>query len=124
MSRIRSKDTKPELAVRKYLFALGYRYRLHDKKLPGKPDIVFPKYKTVVFVHGCFWHAHQNCRYAVMPKSNTDYWTKKISGNITRDLASGEKLYKLGWKRIVLWECELHKSNFEVAMTRLIKQLQ
>lgn len=124
MSRIRSKNTKPELMVRKYLHAFGFRYRLHDRSLPGKPDLVLPKYKTAVFVHGCFWHSHQNCRYAVMPKSNTEYWTKKISGNVTRDQGVSVKLSELGWKQIVLWECDLRKLNFESTMLKLIKQLQ
>lgn len=118
MSRIRSKDTKPEMAVRKYLFAHGFRYRLHDKKLPGKPDIILPKYKTVIFVHGCFWHAHENCRYAVMPKSNTEYWTKKISGNGSRDFSARIKLLEAGWKIIVLWECDLRKLNFDFTMSQ------
>lgn len=124
MSRIRSKDTKPEMAVRKHLFAQGFRYRLHDKKLPGKPDIVLPKYKTVIFIHGCFWHAHENCRYAVMPKSNTEYWTKKISKNISRDLSAIENLKNLEWKEIVLWECELRKPSFELTMENLVAKLR
>lgn len=124
MSRIRSKDTKPEMAVRKYLFAHGFRYRLHDKKLPGKPDIILPKYKTVIFVHGCFWHAHENCRYAVMPKSNTEYWTKKISGNGSRDFSARIKLLEAGWKIIVLWECDLRKLNFDFTMEQLMIQLR
>jgi len=124
MSRIRSKNTKPELAVRKYLFAHGFRYRLHDKKLPGKPDIILPKYKTVLFVHGCFWHAHENCRYAIMPKSNTDYWTGKISGNVSRDFSSSKKLLDTGWKIIVIWECNLRKLNFDFTMEQLMVQLR
>lgn len=124
MSRIRSKDTKPELAVRKWLFARGFRYRLHDKKLPGKPDIIFTKYKTVIFVHGCFWHAHENCRYAVVPKSNTEYWIGKISGNVNRDFLSMKKLAELGWKIIVIWECNLRKLNFEFTMEHLMVQLR
>lgn len=124
MSRIRSKNTKPELAVRKYLYARGFRYRLHDSRLPGKPDIVLRKYKTAIFVHGCFWHSHENCRYAVMPKSNNEYWTKKISGNVARDQDAGLKLSELGWKQIMLWECDLRKLNFESTMSKLIKQLK
>src|SRR6185312_12524465 len=103
MAAIKGKNTKPEMLVRKFLHANGYRYRLHDKKLPGKPDIILPKYKTVIFVHGCFWHAHENCRYAVMPKSNTEYWTGKISGNVSRDFAAKKKLLEIGWKIIVVW---------------------
>jgi len=124
MSRIRSKNTKPELTLRKYLFAHGFRYRLHDKKLPGKPDIILPKYKTVIFVHGCFWHAHENCRYAVMPKSNIEYWTGKISGNVSRDFSARKKLLELGWQIIVIWECSLRKLNFEFTMEQLMVQLR
>ena len=119
MSRIRSKDTRPEMLVRKYLFARGFRYRLHDSRLPGKPDLVLRKYHTVIFIHGCFWHAHENCRYAVMPKSNTSYWQVKIAGNTARDAAADEKLTALGWKIIVIWECRLKKSLAEAALDAL-----
>lgn len=105
MSRIRSKDTKPEMLVRKYLFSQGFRYRLHDKKLPGKPDIVLPKYKTVIFVHGCFWHGHANCKYYVVPKTRTDWWLEKINKNLANDKKAIKELKKAGWRVINVWEC-------------------
>lgn len=111
MSRIRSENSKPEELVRKYLFSKGLRYRKNVKTLPGKPDIVFSKYKIVVFVNGCFWHGHQNCRYFVMPKSNTEYWDKKIDNNIKRDKLVYEQLCDLGWMVLVVWECELKKDK-------------
>ncbi len=106
MSRIRSKNTKPEMRVRSFLHKNGYRFRLHRKDLPGKPDIVLPKYKTAIFVHGCFWHQHNNCKNASMPKSNRDFWKKKFNSNIQRDLNNQAKLRELGWQVIVIWECE------------------
>lgn len=109
MSRVRSKDTKPELAVRKFLHAAGFRYRLHDKKLPGKPDIVLPKYKTVIFVHGCFWHGHEGCQYFIVPKTRTEWWLRKISGNTEKDVQAEALLHSLGWHVITLWECQLKK---------------
>ena len=111
MSRIRSINSKPEEMVRKYLFSKGLRYRKNIKTLPGKPDIVLRKYKTVVFVNGCFWHGHENCRYFVMPKSNTEYWEKKIRRNIERDVSVYKKLSELGWNVIIIWECELKKDK-------------
>ncbi len=123
MSRIRSKDTRPELLVRKYLFKAGFRFRLHNKNLPGKPDIILPKYKTVILIHGCFWHGHPGCRYAVSPKSNTEYWSIKLSGNSIRDAKNQEGLKNMGWKVIVIWECELKKECFLKTMTSLITQL-
>ena len=111
MSRIRSINSKPEEMVRKYLFSKGLRYRKNIKTLPGKPDIVLKKYKTVVFVNGFFWHGHENCRYFVMPKSNTEYWEKKIRRNIERDVSVYKKLSELGWNVIIIWECELKKDK-------------
>lgn len=111
MSRIRSKDTKPELLVRKFLFANGFRYRLHDKKLPGKPDIVLPKYKTVIFVNGCFWHGHKNCKYFVIPKTRTEWWITKIKINSSNDLRNIKAIRKEGWKVINLWECQTKKGS-------------
>lgn len=111
MSRIKSKDTKPEEIVRKYLFAHGFRYRKNDKRLPGTPDIVLPKYKTVIFVNGCFWHGHKQCRYFVIPKSNTKFWVDKINKNIDRDATNIDKLILLGWNVITVWECELKKDK-------------
>lgn len=110
MSRIRSKDTKPELIVRSMLHRLGYRFTVNgpkNKKLPGKPDIVLPKYKTVIFVHGCFWHRHRNCKYATLPKTRTEWWKTKLEGNVARDRRQRRELKKLGWRVIVVWECEL-----------------
>lgn len=109
MSQIRSTNSKPEVTVRKYLFSKGLRYRKNVKDLPGKPDLVFPKYKTVVFVNGCFWHAHQGCSRFVMPKSNTEYWSTKIARNAERDAENYAKLKDLGWNILVVWECELKK---------------
>lgn len=107
MSRIRGKDTKPEELVRKYLFSQGFRYRKNDARLPGKPDIVLPKYKTVIFVNGCFWHAHEGCKYFVWPKNNADFWKKKIESNVMRDTKNYQLLEKLGWRVLTVWECEL-----------------
>jgi len=107
MSRIRSKDTKPEMAVRRFLFAHGFRYRIHVKALPGKPDIVLRKYKTVIFVNGCFWHGHEDCSLCSVPKTNTDYWKKKIERNKERDLKERIRLRFMGWHVILLWECQL-----------------
>lgn len=113
MSRIRSTNSKPEELVRRYLFSKGLRYRKNVKTLPGKPDIVLSKYKTIVFVNGCFWHAHQGCRYFVMPKSNTEYWNEKIDSNIKRDKLVYKQLSEAGWNVIIVWECELKKAKRE-----------
>lgn len=113
MSKIRSTGTKPEDMVRKYLFSKGLRYRKNVKALPGKPDIVLPKYKTIVFVNGCFWHGHNGCKYFVMPKSNTEYWESKIDSNIARDQRTYDSLSALGWNVLVIWECELKKDKRE-----------
>ena len=120
MSHIRSKDTSIELKVRKYLFSLGYRYRVNYKKLPGKPDIVFTKKKIAIFIHGCYWHGHNcNSRYAHISKSNTNYWNTKIQRNQERDKRNIEQLEKDGWKVIVLWECEI-KEDFEKVIKILL----
>lgn len=116
MSRIRNKSTKPEELVRKYLFSKGYRYRKNDSRLPGKPDIVLPKYKTAIFVNGCFWHGHEGCRYFVWPKDNAEFWEAKISGNIERDQRTYTHLKELGWRVVIIWECELKK---DIAMQTL-----
>ena len=105
MSKIRSKDTRPEMIVRKLLHAAGYRYRLHSKDLPGKPDLVLPKYRTVIFVHGCFWHQHKGCSFAATPKSNVGYWSEKLASNRLRDAESTAILLKSGWRVLVVWEC-------------------
>lgn len=108
MSKISSKDTKPEILVRKFLFSKGFRYRINVKTLPGKPDIVLPKYKTIIFVNGCFWHGH-NCKKGKLPSSNTDFWKEKISNNKSRDAKNSDLLVKLGWKVIIIWQCEISK---------------
>lgn len=123
MSLIRSTDTKPEALVRKYLFSHGFRYRKNDKKLPGKPDIVLPKYKTVIFVNGCFWHMH-GCSRSRLPKSNLEYWKPKIDKNIERDRIVRSKLSELGWNVIVVWECELKKKNFDNRMEKLCSEIR
>lgn len=107
MSQIRSKNTKSEELVRKYLFSKGFRYRKNDERLPGKPDIVLPKYRTVIFINGCFWHAHKNCKYFVWPKNNAEFWKKKIEGNVIRDEKNYKLLEDLGWNVFPVWECEL-----------------
>lgn len=122
MSQIRCKNTKPELVVRKYLFAKGFRYRLHVKDLPGKPDIVLPKYRITIFVHGCFWHGHEECKYFVMPKTKTKWWTDKINGNKVNDKKALEALKKLGWKVVTIWECELKNAKAEKTLLSLIKK--
>ena len=107
MAAIKGKDTKPEMMVRKYLFSRGLRFRIQVRKLPGRPDIVLPKYKTVIFVDGCFWHGHEGCRYYRLPKSNVDFWKAKIERNIARDARSETELKELGWRVIRVWECDI-----------------
>ncbi len=110
MAGIQGKNTKPELLVRKYLHSLGLRFRLHAKELPGKPDLVFPKYKAAVFVHGCFWHRHAGCKYATTPNSREQFWTNKLSENVARDSYQIAALKGLGWRVFVVWECELRNN--------------
>ena len=116
MSQIKGKNTKPEERVRRYLFSHGFRYRKNVSNLPGKPDIVLPKYKTCIFVNGCFWHKHEGCKYFVWPKNNAEFWKKKITGNVERDLRQQNELRLLGWKVVVIWECELKKDRFNETM--------
>jgi DNA mismatch endonuclease, patch repair protein len=123
MSQIKGKNTKPEIMVRKFLFSNGFRYRLHDKKLPGKPDIVLSKYRTVVFVNGCFWHGHEGCRYFVIPKTRTEWWTNKIVQNKKSDSENYTKLIDLGWKVITIFECKLRKEFRKVTLNELITNL-
>lgn len=118
MSKISSKNTKPEEKVRKYLFSQGYRYRKNVKILPGSPDIVLPKYRTIIFVHGCFWHRHEGCKYFVWPKSNEDYWRNKIELNVKRDQKNILDLEASGWQVIVIWECEIRKMNISAKMSQ------
>lgn len=115
MAKVRGRDTKPELAVRRRLHALGYRYRLHDKKLPGSPDLVFPSRRKAVFVHGCFWHMHECCALARMPKSRLEFWRPKLEGNRARDAAKVGRLRDLGWDVMTVWECELRDMDTLVA---------
>lgn len=107
MRKVRQKDTSAELAVRKLLFALGYRYRLHDRRLPGTPDVVFPSRKKIIFVHGCFWHGHENCPKARLPKSNIEYWSTKVANNILRDTQVQEELRQQGWGVLIVWQCQI-----------------
>ena len=124
MSQIHGKDTKPEELVRKFLFSQGFRYRKNDARLPGKPDIVLPKYKTAIFVNGCFWHKHEGCKYFVWPKNNAVFWKEKITGNIIRDQENYEKLRYLGWRIITIWECELRPHNRESTLNSVINELK
>lgn len=125
MAAIKGKDTKPEILVRKFLFSKGLRYRLNNRKLPGSPDIVLKKYKTVIFVDGCFWHGHEGCKYFRLPKSNTPFWEAKITRNIERDKETTQALTALGWKVISIWECELrNKSNREAALNKLFNDIK
>lgn len=123
MSKIAGKDTKPEQLVRKYLFSKGFRYRKNDKRLPGSPDLVLPKYKTVIFVNGCFWHGHKGCKYFVWPKNNAEFWRKKIESNIARDERNQSQLENLGWNVLIIWECELRSKNREATLTILEDKL-
>lgn len=123
MSLIHGKDTKPEILVRRYLFSRGLRFRKNDKRLPGHPDIVFPKYKTVVFVHGCFWHGHEGCKYFVMPKSNVEFWQNKIHTNIERDAVITKMLSDSGWTVLTVWECELKPKSREQTLSFLYSSI-
>ncbi|MCB0485286.1 MAG: DNA mismatch endonuclease Vsr [Flavobacteriaceae bacterium] len=124
MSRIKGKDTKPEILVRKFLFSQGFRYRLHDKKLPGKPDLVFPKYKKVVFIHGCYWHGHDGCKYFVLPKTRTEWWLNKINENKKRDEKNIAELKNNMWQSVIVWECEIKPDKREKTLKKLIKELK
>jgi len=123
MSQIKDKNTKPEMLVRKYLFSKGFRYRLHDKKLPGKPDIVLPKYNTVIFIHGCFWHGHEDCKYFVIPKSRTEWWTEKITKNKENDNKHITSLKAKGWKVLIIWECQLKKNVMDNSLIYLLGKI-
>lgn len=123
MAAVRSKDTKPEIIVRKYLWGHGFRYRLNHPRLPGKPDIVLTKYRTCVFVNGCFWHGHEGCRFFVMPKSNSEFWVRKIARNRERDSEVQQKLSDMGWHSITLWECQLKPAKREKYLESLAQTL-
>ncbi|WP_345081733.1 very short patch repair endonuclease [Nemorincola caseinilytica] len=124
MSKIKGRDTKPEILVRKFLFSRGFRYRIHCKKLPGKPDIVLTKYRTVILVNGCFWHAHNGCRLNKIPRSNVEFWTNKLQSNMQRDKENEKGLEKLGWKVITIWECQLRKPHLEQTLVAVISVLK
>jgi DNA mismatch endonuclease (patch repair protein) len=123
MSQISGKDTKPEMIVRKFLHANGFRYRLHVKELPGKPDLVLPKYNTVIFVHGCFWHVHEDCKYFKIPQTRSEWWKEKLYGNKERDEKKIEELKEMGWKVIVVWECDLKSKKRKQRLVNLINEL-
>lgn len=123
MRNVKSTNTKPEIIVRKYLFANGLRFRLHNKKLVGKPDITLKKYNTIVFVNGCFWHGHSKCKIYTMPKSNVKFWNSKIETNIERDKGNIRELKRLGWKILIIWECELKNSQRFKMLNTLVKKI-
>lgn len=124
MSKIRGRETKPEELVRKFLFFKGFRYRINDKRYPGKPDIVLPKYHTIIFIHGCFWHGHENCKAAKLPETNAEFWRKKLSDNEVRDRKNIEKLRNKCWNVIVIWQCEIkNKNNRDERLELLIDEI-
>lgn len=123
MSRVKGKNTKPEILVRKYLFSQGFRFRLHNKSLPGKPDIILKKYNTIIFINGCFWHGHNNCKYYKIPKTRTEWWTDKINRNIANDKRAESLLIGLSWKVIKVWGCEL-KSKQKETLDELVKTVR
>lgn len=124
MSKIKAINTKPESIVRHYLFSQGFRYRKNDKRYPGTPDIVLPKYKTVIFVNGCFWHGHEGCKYFIWPKDNAEFWKSKIQANIARDLKQRQQLGAMGWHIITIWECQLRKKQREVTLDALREEVK
>ncbi|MDN4028679.1 very short patch repair endonuclease [Chryseobacterium gambrini] len=125
MSKISSTETKPEILVRKYLFAQGFRFRKNDKRLPGKPDVVLPKYKTVIFIHGCFWHGHPECKKSKLPETRKEFWEKKISKNIIRDSDNYDELKNLGWNIVIIWECDINnKAKREIIFSKLLIALK
>ncbi|MCY1660388.1 very short patch repair endonuclease [Chryseobacterium sp. SL1] len=125
MSNISGKETKPEILVRKFLFANGFRFRKNDKRFPGTPDIVLPKYRTVIFIHGCFWHGHENCKKAKLPATRIEFWEEKISKNILRDSSNYNELKKLGLNVLIIWECEINnKAKREITFSKLLVTLK
>lgn len=121
MSGIRGKNTKPELIVRRYLHRLGFRFRLHDKRLPGRPDIVLAQYRTVIDIRGCFWHCHEGCRYAATPKNNADFWATKLRGNVERDKRNTAALEAMGWRVLLIWECEVSDDDALVKLAETLR---
>lgn len=124
MSRIKGKDTKPEILVRKFLHSHGFRFRLHNKNLPGKPDIYLKKYNSTIFVNGCFWHGHEGCKYFALPKTRSEWWKNKIEKNVLNDQIKSMALKKLGIKIITIWECELRKGKLEKTLNSLLKKFR
>lgn len=124
MSRIKSRDTKPEIKVRRFLFGRGYRYRVNVKSMPGSPDIVLPKYRTVIFINGCFWHGHKGCKHYTIPATNTEFWQTKVERNKERDLICSQHLEALNWSVVTIWECELKNSAFDSTMDNLLVALE
>lgn len=124
MSRVGSKNTRPELAVRKYLHAEGFRFRIHYKDLPGKPDIVLPKFKAAIFVHGCFWHGHKGCRRAQLPATRTDWWANKIARNQERDKVQQAELREAGWRIMIVWECRLKPALIKSSLAGLAEEIR
>jgi DNA mismatch endonuclease (patch repair protein) len=122
MSKIRGKNTKPELLLRSQLFKQGFRFRIHRKNLPGKPDVVLPKYKTVIFVHGCFWHYHKDCKEGRIPSTNSTFWKNKLQGNVAKDKANVKELEKMGWQVITIWECEIERNLMNVVKRLNLKK--
>jgi DNA mismatch endonuclease (patch repair protein) len=122
MAGIRGRDTKPEITVRRYLHRRGFRFRLRGRRLPGRPDIVLPKYAAVVMVHGCFWHSHNGCKYAYKPKSNKSFWREKLAGNAARDNVNRRRLAKLGWRVFTVWECQVDRSEVMEALALRIHE--
>lgn len=123
MSKIKGTNTTPELTVRRFLYSKGFRYRIHVKDLPGKPDIVLKKYNTIININGCFFHGHNYCKYSNLPKTNVEFWRKKIEGNKIRDIKNNDLLMKFGWNIITIWECELKKSNIQQTLDNIVNNL-
>lgn len=123
MSRIKGKDTEIEIKVRSWLFSKGFRFRKNDKRYPGKPDIVLPKYRTVVFINGCFWHRHEGCKYATIPKTRTEYWKEKFERNVENDRLHRSQLEQMGWNVITVWECELKEDKLSKTLDRIEGQI-
>lgn len=124
MSQVKARDTKPELIVRRFLFSNKLRYRLYDKKLQGKPDIVLRKYKTIIFIHGCFWHGHENCKYSALPKTRIEFWSDKIESNKNRDKKNIDQLKSGGWNVLIVYECELKKGKQEHTLNNILSNIQ
>ncbi len=125
MASVKNKNTKPEILVRKALFSKGFRFRINEKKLPGSPDIVLPKYKAVIFVHGCYWHGHENCKKQITPKTNKGFWNEKIEKNRVRDQKVQNELIKLNWKIIIVWECKLrNKETFDLTIDKIVNEIK